>query len=146
MTGENGASHDEGAPLSIWAHRLGEKFPRSLPILDASVDRVILQGTFNERLAGDEQRRRLDEVRRVLRPSGTVQLHMLTSDRPTGGQRIRLPGPAALVEVVPEDGAVLALLTEAGFAAPRIVFQSSSPWFFAGECGLRETRIEATRP
>jgi catechol 2,3-dioxygenase-like lactoylglutathione lyase family enzyme len=135
-----------GPALSVWSHRLGEAFPKKLPILDRTVDRVMLQGTFNERLDREEAERRLQEVRRVLKAGGLVQLHMLTSNKPTGDVPPRLPGPAAKVETVPVESEMLSLLTQAGFANPRIDFRGASPCFMLGDCELRETRLEAEAP
>jgi hypothetical protein len=67
---------------AVCAHRLGEPFGKRLPILDASVDRVSLQGTFNEKPSAEEQLRRLQEVRRVMKSGGELHLHLLTSDKP----------------------------------------------------------------
>jgi hypothetical protein len=70
---------------------------------------------------------------------------MLTSDRPLGDQEIRLPGPAAQVEAVPEEDSVLQLLTRAGFEQVTIVLRGEWPCFRVGPCELRETRIEAEK-
>ena len=133
-----------GSAQAIWAHRMGEKFPQRLPILDGTVDRVMLEGTFNEQLPRDEQIRRLAEVRRILKSGGVVHLHLLTSDRPTGEQVIRLPGPASAVQVVPQENDVLTALIEAELSEPKTVFRAQSPCFTVGACELRETRMEAT--
>jgi len=135
-----------GPPPALWSHRLREPFPARLPILDQTVDQVQLQGTLNEKLDRAEQLRRLAEVRRVLKAGGKVHLHMLTSNRPTGDEPLRLPGPAAMVEVAPVDADVLALLTEAGFADANYVLRGQSPCFTINDCEFRETRIEATAP
>lgn len=133
-----------GAPPAIWAHRLGEAFAARLPILDGTVDRVMLQGTFNERLPADQLARRLTEVRRVLKPGGIVHAHLLTSDRPAGDQAIRLPGPAAAVQVVLQESEVFAALAAAGFVDAKTVFRAQSACFTVGGCEFRETRIEAS--
>jgi SAM-dependent methyltransferase len=134
------------APASaIWNHQLGQPFPAKLPILDGTVDLVRLQGTLNERLPSEEVKRRLREVLRILKPGGRVQMHMLTADRELGDEPLRLPGPAAAVQCVPVDNAVLQLLAEVGFFEPRYAFRATSPCFRIGNAELRETRIEATR-
>jgi hypothetical protein len=46
---------------AIWVHRLGEPFAKRLPILDRTVDRVVLEGTFNEQRTCEEQLQRLAE-------------------------------------------------------------------------------------
>ncbi|QDU92821.1 ArsI/CadI family heavy metal resistance metalloenzyme [Lignipirellula cremea] len=149
--GELAATAADDAPadapaLSVWAHRLGEKFPTRLPILDHTVDRINLQGTFNERLERCEQSRRLAELLRVLKPAGEVHLHMLTSNQPLGDQPLRLPGPAAAVQVVPTTAEVLALFVEAGFVDVQLTHLAGSACFHAGDCQLRETRIAAEAP
>lgn len=131
---------------SIWVHRLGDRFPARLPILDGTVDCVQLQGTLNERLTAEELARRLSETRRILRSDGIVHLHMLTSDRALGEQPISLPGMASRVEAVPECSEVCAALIDAGFVDAQVVFKAHSPCFRVGECELRETRIEAKAP
>lgn len=137
----------EGSPApAIWAHRLGEPFPQKLMILDASVDRVSLQGTYNERLAPEEQLRRAKEVRRILKPGGLVQLHMLTSNQPLGDVPVKLPGPAAPVQQVPTESDVLAALTGAGLVNAQTTFRGHSACFHVGAAELRETRLEAAAP
>ncbi|MCO6454507.1 MAG: VOC family protein [Pirellulaceae bacterium] len=136
----------DGEAGSVWVHRLGDPFAQRLPILDASVDRVVLQGTLNARLSAPERQRQLGEVRRILRGGASVMLHMLTSDKPAGDEPIHLPGPAARVEVVPAADEVLAALAEAGFAEPQVVFLAQAACFRAGGCQFRETRVEARKP
>src|SRR5262245_46083924 len=97
------AEREQGPSQAIWTHRLGDKFSARLPILGETVDRVVLEGTFNERLDEGEQLRRLAEIRRILRPGGVVHLHMLTANQPLRDQPWRLPGPAAPVQSVPVD-------------------------------------------
>ncbi len=133
------------AAASIWNHRLGEPFPARLPVLDATVDYVSLQGTFNEKLTPEQAKSRAAEIFRILKPGGTVQLHMLTADRDIGATPIKLPGPAALVQGVPVDMEMLALLAEAGFRDPRYILRGTNPCFHLGDAELRETRIEARK-
>ena len=130
---------------AIWNHQLGQPFPAKLPILDGTVDLVRLQGMLNERLSPGEIERRLREVLRILKPGGRVQMHLLTADRDLGEQTLRLPGPAAAVQHVPVDSAMLQLLAASGFSEPRYSFRATSPCFRVGEAELRETRIEAKR-
>lgn len=139
------AAAANGPAPAVWRHVLGQAFATKLPMLDATVDEAHLQGTFNERLAPDEIRRRLAEVRRVLRPEGRVELHMLTSDRALSEEPLHLPGPAAAVQVAPIDRDVLAWLAEAGFSRPGFAYRASAPCFRVGAAELRETRLEAWR-
>jgi hypothetical protein len=85
------------------------------------------------------------ELRRILKPGGVVQLHMLTADRSLGDAPVRLPGPAAAVQFVPVLCDVLSVFTAAGFAKVETVFLAQNPCFQIDGCELRETRIEATR-
>lgn len=140
-------SNDVDAPAdSLWAHRLGEPFAQRLPILDGTVERVVLQGTFNQRLDPAESPRRLQEIFRILRPGGALHMHMLTANQPLNDEPLRLPGPAAPVTAVPVDRDMLTTLQQAGFMDARMVFHAATPCFRACGAELRETRIEAVRP
>lgn len=140
-----GSNAEAGPAQAVWNHRLGELFPTRLPILPGTVDYVALQGTLNEKLTAEQAKVRLQEVLRILKPGGKVQLHMLTADRSTGEAKIALPGPAAAVQQVPVDQEVLALLTELGFKDAKFAFRATAACFRVGEAELRETRIEAVR-
>lgn len=134
-----------GPPPAVWNHRLGQLFGAKLPILDGTVDAVSLQGTLNERKPAEVVVQRMREVFRVLKPGGTVHLHMLTSDRPVGDAPISLPGPAAAVEHVPTETEVLELLSSVGLVDVKTSFRGASPCFRIGEAELRETRFEARK-
>jgi catechol 2,3-dioxygenase-like lactoylglutathione lyase family enzyme len=139
-------SDDQGKPApAIWQHHLGALFPQRLPILDATVDRVVLEGTFNELFPAEEERRRLAEINRILKPGGVVHLHMLTANQPLSNEPWRLPGPAARVSCVPTGDGILQQLADAGFLEPRFTFHAASPCFRAAGAELRETRIEGTK-
>jgi catechol 2,3-dioxygenase-like lactoylglutathione lyase family enzyme len=134
----------DAQPAALWNHRLGQAFPKKLPILDGTVDRVMLQGTFNEALTTDEAARRLGELLRILRPGGSVLVHLLTADR-TVTADIRLPGPAAAVEYVPVDSELLAQFAAAGFTDVGYAYRATAPCFRLGDAELRETRVEARK-
>lgn len=134
-----------GPAPAVWNHRLGQAFPTRLPILDGTVDVAMWQGTLNEPILPDELARRLQEMQRVLKPGGKLQMHLLTADRTVTQTPIALPGPAAAVKHVPVDQEVLLLLANAGFANPHFTYHASHPCFHLGEAALRETRLEATR-
>lgn len=136
---------DDLPAAAIWKHQLGKPFSIPLPILTGTVDRAMLQGTFNERLSAGETTQRLQELHRILKPGGSVQLHMLTADQPTGDAPIRLPGPAAAVQAVPVDEELLAAFRAAGFASADYAYRANSACFRVGEAGLRETRIVAMK-
>jgi catechol 2,3-dioxygenase-like lactoylglutathione lyase family enzyme len=137
-------AEEEGPPAALWNHRIGQPFAARLPILDGTVDRVSLQGTFNEKLTAEQVAARLREIHRILRPGGTVELHVLTADRPVTGE-LELPGSASVVQAVPVDAELLEQLKSAGFPDAHYSYRANSPCFQAGEAELRETRIVATR-
>jgi catechol 2,3-dioxygenase-like lactoylglutathione lyase family enzyme len=146
----SGSSH---SPLShapapaIWNHRLGQPLPARLPILDATVDEVALQGTFNAAAAaGEATPQFLAELFRVLKVGGTVQLHVLTADRPLTGGTLDLPGPAAIVERVPVDSELIRALEDAGFTEIEFTKLGEQPCFSALGAELRETKIAARKP
>jgi catechol 2,3-dioxygenase-like lactoylglutathione lyase family enzyme len=135
----------DGVAPAIWAHRLGEHFPVKLFVLDQSVDRISLQGTFNEPLAPEMALQRLKECHRILKPGGTLHLHLLCADADIGDTPLRLPGPAAAVKHVPVHGDLVKLCQQAGFADAHTTLLAEHSCFEAAEIPLRETRIEGTK-
>jgi catechol 2,3-dioxygenase-like lactoylglutathione lyase family enzyme len=146
LTDDASTTDRDKAALAIWNHHLGAHFPDRLPILDATVDRVLLEGTFNEAMPAAEQQRRLAEIYRILKPGGGVYLHMLTANQPLSHEPWRLPGPAGRVSDVPTGQGLLQQLTDAGFAEPHFAFHAANPCFHAAGAELRESRVEATKP
>lgn len=134
---------EAGTAAATWNHHLGQKFSKSLPILDSTVDSVSLLGTFNE--ARDDFQRRIAELFRILKRGGKVQIRNLTSESDLGEAPINLPGPAAPVNFVPSQEALLGALKEAGFNQAAITFHGTSCCFQIGDVGLRDTRIEAVK-
>ena len=132
------------SPQSTWSHRLGHKFPQRLALLDNSVDRLDLQGTFNEQLTPAEALLIATETFRVAQPGATLHLHVLTANVPVT-QAIALPGPAAAVKMVPVEQELLALLSTAGWSHVKLTFRANHPCFTLGESELRETRIECQK-
>ncbi len=132
---------------AVWNHRLGQPLPAKLTILDATVDEVDLQGTFNMAAAeGAATGRFFSEVQRVLKPGGRVNLHVLTANQQLAAGKLNLPGPAALVERVPVDSELVRALEKAGFAEIEFTKLGDHPCFTALGAELRETRISATKP
>lgn len=131
---------------AIWEHRLGQKFPIPLMIRDRTVDRIALDGTLNDGVSRQELHDRLTEVRRVLRPRGVVEIHVLVADRPVPEGPLNLPGPASAVECVPLGRDVKKLLVEAGFQQIRRSFWDPEAWFQVGESNLHEARYRASAP
>jgi catechol 2,3-dioxygenase-like lactoylglutathione lyase family enzyme len=132
-------------PSAVWQHLLIHPLPERIDAGDASLDQVQLEGTLNMQLDDDRLRRFLCEVRRVLRPGGTVLAHALTSDRLLA-ERPQLPGPAALVEQVRPADEVLRLFASVGFTSVRFTKHAERPCFTVGEVQLRETKLAATNP
>lgn len=129
----------------VWAHMLTQPIPERIDHADAKVDEVQLLGTFNMAVERSRLAVFLTEIRRVLRPGGSLFAHVLTSNAATV-ERPSLPGPAALVERVLPIGDVIGLVSEAGFAALVIGKHGEKPCYSAGAAELRETKITATAP
>jgi catechol 2,3-dioxygenase-like lactoylglutathione lyase family enzyme len=141
------APQDHSAPApSIWAHRLGEKFPSRILAETGGVDEVLLQGTFNGRLTSVERGTRLAEVLRILKPGGRVQLHQLTALQSVPKLVEALPGPAAAVEAVPSAEEVVADLAAAGFEQIHFEKLGDNPCFAADGVPCRETKLVGIKP
>jgi catechol 2,3-dioxygenase-like lactoylglutathione lyase family enzyme len=128
-------------PATTWEHRMTEPVPPTLPLADGSADEVRLRGSLNVPLSADEQRRLVEEARRVLRPGGRLFVHVLVADRPLNGPP-QLPGPAASVRHVPLDGEPVRLLERAGFRAVRLLKFDAEPCFRREGAALRELQLE----
>jgi ubiquinone/menaquinone biosynthesis C-methylase UbiE len=106
------------------AIQFDQGFSDALPYPDASIDRVVSSFMFHH-LQGDEKERTLREVRRVLRPGGTVSL--LDFDGPEAG------ADSFLMRLLPfrhhlrdnSEGRILALMGQTGFAGPKKVRQTA---------------------
>jgi ubiquinone/menaquinone biosynthesis C-methylase UbiE len=99
-------------------------FADALPYPDASIDRVLSSFMFHH-LQGDEKEGMLREVRRVLRPSGT--LNLLDFDGPDAGADgflMRLP-PLRHHLRDNSEGRILGLMRQAGFAGVKKVRQAT---------------------
>jgi len=140
------ASADRPAQTVEWQHLLVQSLPERIEQADESVDRVRLEGTFNLQLEERVLARFLVEVRRILRPGGQVLIHGLAADGAIAGPLASLPGPAALVEHVPQVIDVNRALAAAGFSSIEITKLGDAPCFRAGSVDLREMRVTAVRP
>lgn len=130
---------------TVWQHTLGMEVPQRLPQEDASVDQVQFHGTFNATMTDDVRERLLQEIDRILKPSGKLMVHTLVGNRPLMGQP-NLPGPAAFVEAVPVDSQLFAALEQAGFVNLHLEKFGSSPCFVAGGVEMRELKLWADKP
>lgn len=133
------------APEAIWEHRLTEPLPVTIPHASDSLDEVRLEGTWNIPRTADEVSALLAEVRRVLRPGGTISVHGLVSDQPFPGEP-KLPGLASLVRYVPVETEPLAALSAAGFTD--LVYEKLGDIHCFGVNGveLREMRLSGRKP
>jgi len=131
---------------SIWAHRIGERLPKRLPIDDATVDQVNLQGTFNAEMTEEQQFGVLAEVHRITKPGGEINLHVLTASKPVGDTPLQLPGPAAVVRQVPVDSQLAHAIESAGFTNLLFTKLGDSPCFTVNGIEMRETKLVAYKP
>ncbi len=132
-------------PKVVWQHLITQPLPERIEQADDSVDEVLLQGTLNMELEPARLQRFLAEVRRVLKPSGSVMAHHLSGDRALGF-RPQLPGPAALVEHVPVDSDAVAAMSSVGLANVEVTTLGAKPCFTVGEVRMHEMRIMAYKP
>jgi catechol 2,3-dioxygenase-like lactoylglutathione lyase family enzyme len=130
---------------AVWSHRLGQPLPAKLFVNDGSVDEIHLQGTFNGQSTAEQRGTLLRECVRALKPSGTVLLHQLTSDRAISPEQLQLPGAAAVVEQVLPIETILEELKAAGFND--VVFRKygQRPCFVRDHIEMRETMLLARK-
>jgi catechol 2,3-dioxygenase-like lactoylglutathione lyase family enzyme len=131
---------------AVWVHRLGDAIAARLFIESATVDQVLLQGSFNVPLAAEARQHLLGEVQRILKPGGQLTVHGLSADKPATDIGGRLPGPAAVVQFVPAVGDLVADLEAADFEGIHFSKLDDDACFTIDGRGLRETRIIAFRP
>ncbi len=130
---------------AAWSHRLTDALPARLPSDDARLDEVHLQGSINAAPDRPNRDTLFGEVRRALRPGGSLHVHGLAGDRAVTPSP-RLPGPAAAVEFVPAAVDVVQELVDAGFVEVRLTTLSAKPPFVHAGVPLREVRVEARTP
>lgn len=130
---------------SIWAHRLGQSIPAKLFMLDESVDKVDLQGTFNAGCSDAQLNCLLAEIARVLKPDGVLKIHALTSEVDVNVEKLELPGPASVVQQVPTISKLMSVLQSAGFINIGFEKYGSEPCFVAHNAAMRETRLLARK-
>lgn len=129
----------------VWQHRITDPLPERVPHDDASLDEVVLEGTFNADITTERLGRLLVDVYRVLKPGGKLSVHGLVSDKPFPGTP-KLPGMAALVRSVPVETAPLGLLLRAGFGGLFYEKFGDIHCFTVNGVELRELRLHGWKP
>jgi SAM-dependent methyltransferase len=124
---------------------LGQPIPERLPFESGTVDAILLRGTFNVPVAGEDAERLLDETFRVLRPGGVLTAHILTANR-TPSAPLALPGLAAYVRTAPLQTDLTRLFERAGFSGIEFKTYRPGPCFEQAGAELRETLLTGTRP
>jgi catechol 2,3-dioxygenase-like lactoylglutathione lyase family enzyme len=130
---------------AVWEHRLTDPVPGRIPHGDGSLDEVRLEGTFNAAVEPACLAALLGEVRRVLRPGGTVAVHGLVGDRAFPGTPA-LPGLASLVRRVPVETEPLEALQGAGFTGLHFEKLGDVHCFGVRGVELREMRLLGRKP
>ncbi len=129
-----------------WHHVLTDAVPARIAHDDNSLDEAHLQGTFNKRLDPAALGGLLREAHRVLRPGGRVLVHTLVAAGTFTSGMPKLPGPAAMVEYVPQESEPLAALVEAGFVAAHFDKLAETPCFVVDGVEMREMKLTAVKP
>jgi catechol 2,3-dioxygenase-like lactoylglutathione lyase family enzyme len=129
---------------SSWVHKM-EGLPRTIPHADCSLDEVHLAGTFNEGYARADLVAFLAEVRRVLKPGGSVVAQGLVCDKTFPGIP-DFPGLSGHIEVVPIEHEPMDRLTEAGFVGVFFEQLGDIICFKVEGVQLRKMRLRGTNP
>jgi catechol 2,3-dioxygenase-like lactoylglutathione lyase family enzyme len=133
-------------PLLSWTHRLGDALPDRIPHDANSLTDVMLEGSFNAARDAVDLDKLMAEALRALRPGGAIRLHGLTGDSTGNYGKLFLPGPASAVECAPTPSELTTALIRAGFRDVQIVLLSQKPYFVVEGVGMREIRIQASKP
>jgi len=133
------------AAQTTWQHRLTDPTPERIPHVDASLDEVQFEGTFNAGLNADQLAAIAAEAYRALKPGGQVSVHGLVADRPFPGTP-QLPGLASMVRSVPVESEPLERLREAGFANLYFEKLSDVHCFQVGGVELRQAKLLGWKP
>jgi catechol 2,3-dioxygenase-like lactoylglutathione lyase family enzyme len=143
---EHSGFDDPPAPLAppaeaVWQHRITDPLPARIPHPDASLDEVLLEGTFNAPVSTDQLVALLEEAQRVLKPGGRIAVHGLVGDKPFPGTP-NLPGMASLVRRVPVETEPLGALLRAGFGGLFYEKLGDVHCFTVNGVELRELRLQ----
>lgn len=132
-------------PQSTWQHRLTDRPPERIPHADASLDEVLLEGTFNATLPEEALTELLLDAHRALKSGGRLTVHGLVGDRPFPGVP-KLPGMASLVQRVPVETEPLEALCRAGFGGLFYEKLGDIHCFTVNGVELRELRLHGWKP
>jgi catechol 2,3-dioxygenase-like lactoylglutathione lyase family enzyme len=130
---------------AAWEHRMGQPFQIPDEFGDGSLDEILLRGTFNVPVSGDEMVEMLQQSHAALKPDGAIVVHVLTAETPLTTPP-HLPGAAAYVRHVPVREEVLNAVKAAGFVDVQLTTFRSKACFEHDGVALRETKIGARRP
>ena len=129
----------------VWQHRITDPVPGRIPHEDASLDEVMLEGTFNAAVGGEKLEQIVAEAKRVLKPGGRITVHGLVGSAPFPGTP-NLPGIASLVRRVPVETEPLDLLNRAGFVGLFFENLGDIHCFQVNGVELRELRLHGWKP
>ncbi len=125
---------------TVWQHRITDPLPDRVPHADATLDEVLLEGTFNALISPERLAKLLTDAHRALKPGGKVSVHGLVGDKPFPGTP-KLPGMAALVQRVPVETEPLCALLRAGFGGLFYEKLGDVHCFRVNGVDLRELRL-----
>ncbi len=131
-------------PVQIsWEHLLGTRIPSQIPLENCSAHEVRLRGTLNSKRDTVEMNHLFSEVKRVLRPDGELIVQLFVSDREITKKLPALPESAVLVEFIPTEVELIAMLKDAGFFGIMLQHLSQSALFQFDGAQMRELTVTA---
>lgn len=133
------------APVVAWDHTLMSPVPDRIQHDDQSVDEVHLAGSYNIDMQADRRLRFLREVRRVLKPGGRIDVHGLVASGKVNGNP-SLPGPAAMVQMIPLETLPATELAAVGFVGLFHDKLGDIHCFKIDDVELRELRLSGFAP
>src|SRR5262245_6720826 len=133
------------AAEAVWQHRITDPLPDRVPHPDASLDGVMLEGTFNASVPTERIANLLADAHRALKPGGRISVHGLVGDKPFPGVP-KLPGLASMVQRVPVETEPLGALLRAGFVGLFFDKLGDIHCFSVNGVELRELRLHGWKP